>query len=320
MDLEDFGKSTPDPEAERKEISLSNAEAAPPVEAKQNDITLTQWATIGSGEYMGVGPTKGILPAGIYVPFMTQKGVALKGIDIKVDDLLDLPDSLYNAIINEIDDFWTRGDKFKQFGFLHRRGYLLYGPAGGGKTSVVQQIINKIVSAGDVVFICSRPHDLVEGILCFRRIEPNRRVVCVFEDIDAIIRDHGEDRILALLDGENQIDRVLNIGTTNYPERLDRRIVARPRRFDRVIKIGMPSDNVRRMYLERKLGIKGDELESWVEKSNGFSFASLAEMVISVKCLGNTLEDTVATLRKISQAKARSDEFGGGLGFVKELA
>jgi ethanolamine transporter len=30
-------------------------------------------------------------------------------------------------------------------------------------------------------------------------------------------------------------DKVINIATTNYPERLDRRIVSRPRRFDRII-------------------------------------------------------------------------------------
>jgi len=30
---------------------------------------------------------------------------------------------------------------------------------------------------------------------------------------------------------------VLNLATTNYPEQLDRRFVARPRRFDRVVRI-----------------------------------------------------------------------------------
>jgi hypothetical protein len=283
------------------------------------DITLTQWALVGNGEYMGVGPTKVALPPGIYCPFMTNKGVALKVIDIQVDELLELPDSLYAGIISEIDDFWTRGDKFKEYGFLHRRGYLLYGPQGGGKTCVVQQVINRIIKAGDVVMICAHPVALVEALSTFRRIEPGRRVVCVFEDLDAIIRDHGEDRILALLDGENQIDRVLNIGTTNYPERLDRRIVARPRRFDRVIKVGMPSDEVRRMYLIKKLSVSGEDLDLWVKESKGFSFAALAEMVISVKCLGNTLEKTVTILREISKAKSSSDEFETAkLGFGKK--
>ncbi len=309
MGLEEFGTDVPAEKYPKDNLAASTPPQEIGDEGKGSGITLVQWALVGNGEYMGVGPTKVILPAGVYVPFMTNKGVAFKFVDIKVDELLELPDSLYSGIISEIEDFWTRGDKFREFGFLHRRGYMLFGPAGGGKTCVVQQIINRIVKAGDVVMICGRPGDLVEGLATFRRIEPTRRVVCVFEDLDAIIRDHGEDRILALLDGENQIDRVLNIGTTNYPERLDPRIIARPRRFDRVVKVGMPADNVRRVYLEKKLGISGDDLEMWVNKSKGFSFAALAEMVISIKCLGNSLDDTVNVLRELSKAKASSTEF-----------
>ncbi len=42
-------------------------------------------------------------------------------------------------------------------------------------------------------------------------------MVCIFEDIDAIVQEHGEDELLALLDGEARIDYVLNVATTNYP-------------------------------------------------------------------------------------------------------
>ena len=59
----------------------------------------------------------------------------------------------------------------------------------------------------------------------FREIEPNRSIIYIFEDIDSIIEHHGEDEILSVLDGEMQVNKVLNIATTNYPERLDRRIV-----------------------------------------------------------------------------------------------
>jgi ATP-dependent 26S proteasome regulatory subunit len=55
---------------------------------------------------------------------------------------------------------------------------------------------------------------------------------------------------LSVLDGENQVDKVLNIATTNYPEKLDRRLVGRPRRFDRLIYIDMPNHVVRREYFK----------------------------------------------------------------------
>ena len=273
---------------------------------------LTQWTTVGPNMYAGVSSTIKALHPGVYTMMRDSRGqLVFICVDTKVDDLMDFPDSTHDRILREIDDFWSRSDKFKEFGFLHRRGFLFYGPAGSGKTSIVNQIMSRIVKSGGVVFLCSSPQNMTDGLAIFRQIEPKRRAVCVFEDIDAIINDHGEDRLLSLLDGENQVDCVLNIATTNYPERLDKRMVARPRRFDRVEKIGMPNADVRRVYLSAKLKASGDcdVIRDWVGRTEGLSFAALAELVISVKCLGNTLEDTLKILRSLSDGKASSAEF-----------
>ena len=64
---------------------------------------------------------------------------------------------------------------------------------------------------------------------------------------------HGDSELLQWLDGSHQINKVINIATTNYPERLDRRIVSRPRRFDRIIKIEAPAARIRETYLAKKL-------------------------------------------------------------------
>lgn len=60
-------------------------------------------------------------------------------------------------------------------------------------------------------------------------------------------------------------------------------MVARPRRFDQVIKLETIPAEARRAYLATKvLNFGPDELEKWVEKTDGLSFAALAELVISV--------------------------------------
>ena len=118
-----------------------------------------------------------------------------------------------------------------------------------------------------------------------------------------------------LLDGENQVDRVINIATTNYPEKLDKRIVARPRRFDRVIKIDMPNEKIRKEYFKNKLGINGEDLDYWTEASNGFSFASLSELVISVKCLGNSFEKSIERLKELSRKHSSSEFEQASVGF-----
>jgi len=47
------------------------------------------------------------------------------------------------------------------------------------------------------------------------------------------------------------VDKALNIASTNYPEKLDRRIISRPRRFDRILRIDAPDARVREAYLAK---------------------------------------------------------------------
>lgn len=179
-----------------------------------------------------------------------------------------------------------------------------------GKTCIVHQIMHDIEEAGGLVFQCDcHPQLFNSGLALFREIEPDRPVVCLFEDIDAIISSHGEDELLGLLDGENQINRVLNIATTNYPERLDKRLVARPRRFDRVIKVDMPSQTVRRLYFQKKLNVDEQDLDKWVKATEGFSFAALAELVISVCCFGNDFKESVDRLNEMMTVNISSHDY-----------
>jgi SpoVK/Ycf46/Vps4 family AAA+-type ATPase len=134
-------------------------------------------------------------------------------------------------------------------------------------------------------------------------------MVCIFEDIDAIIKRYGEDLLLSVLDGSNMVDRVLNIGTTNYPEHLDKRIVSRPRRFDRVIKISAPNKKIRKEFLAKKLP-KGEDVEKWVRMTEGLSFAGMTEAIISVTCLGNKFEDTIKILTDLENGHPSSGDFG----------
>ena len=256
----------------------------------------------------------------MYKAFVSDSnGPYAERMDIKIDSLIDIPDGVSKQIFDEIQLFWKKEDVFNQYGFLHRRGYLLYGAAGCGKTALVQLICSRVVKEGDTVLICENPNALQTVLKMFRTIEPNRRIVCVFEDLDALIGNWGESKILSLLDGEDQINRVLNIATSNYPERLDRRIVARPRRFDRVMKIGMPSALTRCLYLKTKLKIDEKEINEWVEKTEGLSFAAMAELVISVKCLDHSFDESLRVLREMSKAKSSSEDYlNGTVGFGKQ--
>lgn len=134
--------------------------------------------------------------------------------------------------------------------------------------------------------------------------------LCIFEDIDAIVRQYGSTGLLQWLDGSCQVDKAVNIATTNSPARLDRRITSRPRRFDRMLRIDSPDPRLRDAYFARKLpDLSSDERQRWVTLTEDLTFAALAELVISVCCLGHDLEASVALLKELDSHQPSSDEY-----------
>ena len=272
---------------------------------------VSQWTEVARGLYISSPETIPTIAPGVYkyVRYSNDR-YAFQRQSVNVDELLVMPDSLSDQILNEIQSFLNKADKYLHYNFLHRRGYMFYGPAGSGKSSLVQQILKKIIDQGGIVLLCENPHLLEAGLVDLRRVEKDRFVVCLVEDIEALIERWGEKEILAVLDGESQINKVLNVATTNYPESLDKRIVGRPRRFDRVIKIDWPSAATRKHFFKHKLKIDDAELDMWVNATDKFSFAACAELVISVKCLDKPFDVALKTLQGLMEKKKpTSDEW-----------
>lgn len=261
--------------------------------------------------FLPCGKTVKKLKPGTYKIYRTEHGLPIyEPSPIKSDEWLTFRNDLIADVLDEVNKFWERRDVFEKYGYLQRRGYMFYGPPGTGKTVLLKQITQKIVENGGVVFICDNHPDVVQnGLKYFSRIEPNRNIVCLFEDVDAIIDRFGDSHLLTLLDGEDSIDHVLNIATTNYPEKLDKRIIGRPRRFDRVVKIGYPEPEMREYYFTQKLGVSDKEVQKWIDATDNFTFAAMTELVISVKCLGNPFEKSVKRIRNLLDLKPSSSDF-----------
>jgi hypothetical protein len=320
--IEDFGRNLERPtflsDGAIPHVSEGSSPKGPVESPRQSK---TQWLEPSGGIFAACGPSRAALPDGVYSvewdgrnerAFYVTKALV-------VDDLIRFDGGLIEDVLKEIALFWGIGDRFREMGVLHRRGYLFYGPPGSGKTCLVNLILNDLVARHAVVLVCGGGTNMSifsQGVQELRQVEPKRQIVCLFEDIDEIVRKQGEAEMLSLLDGENQIDGVLQVATTNYPENLDRRIVGRPRRFDRIHKIDHPAEAVRREYFRRKMPmLTALEADRWVEETAGLSLAALAELAISVRCLGNSFEDSLEILRGMSERKYSSTEANRAAGF-----
>ena len=193
--------------------------------------------------YWGAPSTADLLePAFYMVRLCPQRGVLLVKTKTVSDDLLRLPDPVCDMLLSEFVTFWASVPKLVERGLLAKRGLLLWGPPGSGKTSALNiMAAHMIKELHGVAILVGEPSLTVAGLQLFRKVEPDRPVILIYEDIDALTQQHGEAPYLAMLDGEMQISGVVNVATTNYPERLDPRFVDRPGRFDRITECPMPS-------------------------------------------------------------------------------
>ncbi len=94
------------------------------------------------------------------------------------------------------------------------------------------------------------------------------------------------------------------------------RLINRPSRFDRVVKIGMPSLEARIAYLKsRNLEIEEKDLIHWAESTKDLSIAHLKEIIVGVMCFGNKFESELKRVKEMGKTPKSSDG-RAGLGFV----
>lgn len=276
------------------------------------------WAE-ADGTFWAVQQACPVLPCGIYrMDIHPQMGAIFQRQKNDTDTLLPLPDSESEKILGEIKVFKTLKPAFEKHGFLYKRGILMWGPPGSGKTSTLQQLIKMLVEQHDsIAVLVDRPSAAAFCLQALRTIEPERQIIAILEDLDALTEKFGESEYLALLDGESQVNNIVFVATTNYPERLDRRFVDRPSRFDTVRYIGMPNETARRYYLHAKIG-DNPMLNEMVRESKDFSIAHLRELIILTQCFGQPVGSALERLRKTINSKPSSERKpdAPGLGFT----
>lgn len=272
-------------------------------EEEDDEPIYCQWLYNGNN-YQGTGKVTIVekLKPGFYsIAYNNENRLVAVPEKIDTDKIYRLSDDKVLKIVNEVSRFWNKKELFEKEGISHKRGILLVGPPGTGKSTLINIISVDLIKHGGIVFHIKSTNDLKVYInfmkLYFRQIEPERPIITIIEDIDKIVA-MDESLLLNFLDGADQLNHNITLATSNRFNDLND-LVLRPSRFDWIVEIGLPTDQVRREFLEKK-GMVAEELDLWISKTNKFSLAEIKELFIAVKLLENDLDETVEKIREQS--------------------
>jgi len=198
------------------------------------------------------------------------------------DDVIMAPE-IKQDIYRSLDRFFAEDRSFyKTYDIPYKRGILLYGHPGNGKTTLVKSIAGSV--PGPVAYWQITEYTSSESIEeVFDAAVRMTPMVLVIEDIDSMPKD-ARSFFLNTLDGATSKEGVFLIGTTNYPEKIDPGLMNRAGRFDRAYEIVLPDEKLRAEFFYRKRlhEFAGEDIVQETAKlTEGFTFAQLGELYIS---------------------------------------
>lgn len=196
-------------------------------------------------------------------------------------------------LLTDLKDFLDSGKWYTDRGIPYRRGYLLYGPPGSGKTSVIQALAGEldydicILNLAEQTLTDDRLNHLMNNI-------PARSIV-LLEDVDsAFLSDRKQNLdqgytagvtfsgLLNALDGVASADERIIFMTTNHPERLDPALI-RPGRVDvKELLDNATPDQINRMFMRfyNDQALADEFVAALIERNQPISTAQLQGLFV----------------------------------------
>lgn len=192
--------------------------------------------------------------------------------NITLDDI-HLPPELKTSIINDVDSFFEKGAAiYQELNLKPFRKILLAGVPGTGKTMLCSALANRALKKGlFVIYVSGSNIAGSEFWKIHRALEvasnSDKATIVLVEELDTYMHEDTRAQMLNVLDGSEtpmNPHGTLLIATTNYPEKIDNRVMKRPGRLDRIFIIPeMTNEEDAEKMLRQYLG------KAWREEYRG---------------------------------------------------
>lgn len=211
------------------------------------------------------------------------------------DDVILDPEMKKN-LIEDVQGFFDNQEVYAQFAVPWKRGIILHGVPGNGKTVSIKALMSSLYNRPDSIpslYVKSFENRNQTEQYAIRQIFLQARssapCLLIFEDLDSLVTDEIRSYFLNEVDGLESNDGILMIGSTNHLDKLDPAIAKRPSRFDRKYHFKLPGEEERRLYasywrsklLANQTVPFPEEVCGIVAKlTEGFSFAYMKELFV----------------------------------------
>jgi len=198
-----------------------------------------------------------------------------------------LPDGVLADIVRHVVGIGVHQATLLAAGRHLKRGVLLYGPPGSGKTLTVRHLLSATPGTTAVVLAGNSIRFVTEAAELARAMQP---AIVVLEDVDLIAEDRTlsigpQPLLFAMLDALDGLDGDADVAfvlTTNRVEVLEHALADRPGRIDLAVEIPLPDRAARHRLFElyaRGLPLSAQAITDAAASADGVTGAFTKELM-----------------------------------------